>query len=155
MFKNCSSLRSLDLSSFNTRKVTQMKNMFEGCTNLESINLSSFDTENMTHMTAMFSSCTKLETLDLSSFATPKMVTMSNAFSNCENLKTIYVSSAFTTDKVTLDYWLFDGCVNLPNFNSAKTGKEMAHTGFVAPRWKESVPVGASHRTQLAVAAVR
>ena len=129
MFKNCSSLRSLDLSSFNTRKVTQMKNMFEGCTNLESINLSSFDTENMTHMTAMFSSCTKLETLDLSSFATPKMVTMSNAFSNCENLKTIYVSSAFTTDKVTLDYWLFDGCVNLPNFNSAKTGKEMAHTG--------------------------
>lgn len=129
MFKDCSSLRSLDLSSFNTRKVTQMKNMFEGCTNLESINLSSFDTENMTHMTAMFSSCTKLETLDLSSFATPKMVTMSNAFSNCENLKTIYVSSAFTTDKVTLGYWLFDGCVNLPNFNSAKTGKEMAHTG--------------------------
>ena len=129
MFNKCSSLRSLDLSSFNTRKVTQMKNMFEGCTNLESINLSSFDTENMTHMTAMFSSCTKLETLDLSSFATPKMVTMSNAFSNCENLKTIYVSSAFTTDKVTLDYWLFDGCDNLPNFNSANTGKEMAHTG--------------------------
>lgn len=129
MFKNCSSLRSLDLSSFNTRKVTQMQCMFQGCTNLESIDFSSFDTENMTSMIGMFYSCTKLETLDLSSFATPKMVTMSSAFEECVNLKTIYVTSAFTTDKVTVDSWLFDGCVNLPNFKSAKTGKEMAHTG--------------------------
>lgn len=129
MFIKCSSLRSLDLSSFNTRKVTRMQNMFEGCTNLESIDLSSFDTENMRSMTGMFFSCTKLETLDLSSFATPKMVTMVSAFENCENLKKIYVTSAFTTDKVKLGSSAFDGCVNLPNFNPAKTGKEMAHTG--------------------------
>lgn len=129
MFKKCSSLRSLDLSSFNTRKVAYMQDMFQGCTNLESIDLSSFDTENMKSMTGMFFSCTKLETLDLSSFATPKMVSMVDAFSNCKNLKTIYVTSAFTTDKVTLDFSIFDGCVNLPNFNPAKTSVEMAHTG--------------------------
>lgn len=129
MFNNCSSLRSLDLSSFNTRKVTYMQNMFEGCTNLESIDLSSFDTENMKSMTGMFFSCTKLETLDLSSFATPKMVSMVDAFSNCKNLKKIYVTSAFTTDKVTLDFSIFAGCVNLPNYNPDKTGVEMAHTG--------------------------
>lgn len=129
MFEKCSSLRSLDLSSFNTRKVAYMQNMFQGCTNLESIDLSSFDTENMKYMNGMFFSCTKLETLDLSSFATPKMVSMVDAFSNCKNLKTIYVTSAFTTDKVTLDFSIFDGCVNLPNFNPAKTSVEMAHTG--------------------------
>ena len=129
MFNNCSSLRSLDLSSFNTRKVAYMQNMFQGCTNLESIDLSSFDTENMKYMTGMFFSCTKLETLDLSSFATPKMVSMVDAFSNCKNLKKIYVTSAFTTDKVTLDFSIFDGCVNLPNYNPNKTGVEMAHTG--------------------------
>lgn len=129
MFKKCSSLRSLDLSSFNTRKVAYMQDMFQGCTNLESIDLSSFDTENMKSMTGMFFSCTKLETLDLSSFATPKMVSMVDAFSNCKNLKTIYVTSAFTTDKVTLDFSIFDGCVNLPNYNPNKTGVEMAHTG--------------------------
>lgn len=129
MFNKCSSLRSLDLSSFNTRKVTYMQSMFEGCTNLESIDLSSFDTENMKSMTGMFFSCTKLETLDLSSFATPKMVSMVDAFSNCKNLKKIYVTSAFTTDKVTLDFSIFDGCVNLPNYNPNKTGVEMAHTG--------------------------
>lgn len=129
MFEKCSSLRSLDLSSFNTRKVAYMQNMFQGCTNLESIDLSSFDTENMKSMTGMFFSCTKLETLDLSSFATPKMVSMVDAFSNCKILKTIYVTSAFTTDKVTLDFSIFDGCVNLPNYNPNKTGVEMAHTG--------------------------
>lgn len=129
MFEKCSSLRSLDLSSFNTRKVAYMQNMFQGCTNLESIDLSSFDTENMKSMTGMFFSCTKLETLDLSSFATPKMVSMVDAFRNCKNLKTIYVTSAFTTDKVTLDFSIFDGCVNLPNYNPNKTGVEMAHTG--------------------------
>lgn len=129
MFKKCSSLRSLDLSSFDTRKVTEMQSMFEGCTNLESIDLSSFDTENMISMTGMFFSCTKLETLDLSSFATPKMESMPHAFCKCENLKKIYVSSAFTTDKVTVDFSAFDGCVNLPNFNPVKIGKEMAHTG--------------------------
>lgn len=129
MFKKCSSLRSLDLSSFNTRKVAYMQDMFQGCTNLESIDLSSFDTENMKSMTGMFFSCTKLETLDLSSFATPKMVSMVDAFSNCKNLKMIYVTSAFTTDKVTLDFSIFAGCVNLPNYNPDKTGVKMAHTG--------------------------
>lgn len=129
MFQNCSSLQSLDLSSFNTRKVTQMQSMFAGCTNLESIDLSSFDTENMTDMVAMFASCTKLETLDLSSFATPKLISMVRAFEKCANLKRIYVTSAFTTDKVNLGSSVFDGCVNLPNFNPAETDKAMAHTG--------------------------
>lgn len=80
-------------------------------------------------MANMFYSCTKLETLDLSSFATPNMTSMRSAFQNCKNLKTIYVTSAFTTDKVTEGSYAFAGCVNLPNYNSDKTGVEMAHTG--------------------------
>lgn len=103
--------------------------MFYKCTNLESIDLSSFDTENLQKMANMFYSCTKLETLDLSSFATPNMTSMLSAFLNCKNLKTIYVTSAFTTDKVTEGSYAFAGCVNLPNFNPAKTSVEMAHTG--------------------------
>lgn len=129
MFSQCSSLRSLDLSSFNTSKVIGMNLMFFNCTNLESIDLSSFDTENLQKMANMFYSCTKLETLDLSSFATPNMTSMHSAFQNCKNLKTIYVTSAFTTDKVTEGSYAFAGCVNLPNFNPAKTSVEMAHTG--------------------------
>lgn len=129
MFSQCSSLRSLDLSSFNTSKVIDMNFMFYMCTNLESIDLSSFDTENLQQMAHMFYSCTKLEMLDLSSFATPNMTSMLSAFQYCKNLKTIYVTSAFTTDKVTEGPYAFAGCVNLPNFNPAKTSVEMAHTG--------------------------
>lgn len=129
MFSQCSSLRSLDLSSFNTSKVIDMNLMFFNCTNLESIDLSSFETENLQQMPHMFYSCTKLEKLDLSSFATPNMTSMLSAFQNCKNLKTIYVTSAFTTDKVTEGRTAFAGCVNLPNFNPAKTSVEMAHTG--------------------------
>lgn len=129
MFSQCSSLRSLDLSSFNTSKVIDMNLMFYMCTNLESIDLSSFDTENLQQMVRMFYSCTKLEMLDLSSFATPNMTSMLSAFQYCKNLKTIYVTSAFTTDKVTEGPYAFAGCVNLPNFNPAKTSVEMAHTG--------------------------
>lgn len=129
MFSQCSSLRSLDLSSFNTSKVIGMNLMFYNCTNLESIDLSSFETENLQQMPHMFYSCTKLETLDLSSFATPNMTSMLSAFQYCKNLKTIYVTSAFTTDKVTEGPYAFAGCVNLPNFNPAKTSVEMAHTG--------------------------
>lgn len=129
MFSQCSSLRSLDLSSFNTSKVIGMNLMFYNCTNLESIDLSSFETENLQQMPHMFYSCTKLETLNLSSFATPNMTSMLSAFQNCKNLKTIYVTSAFTTDKVTEGRSAFAGCVNLPNYNPDKTGVEMAHTG--------------------------
>lgn len=129
MFSQCSSLRSLDLSSFNTSKVIGMNLMFFNCTNLESIDLSSFETENLQQMPHMFYSCTKLEKLDLSSFATPNMTSMLSAFQNCKNLKTIYVTSAFTTDKVTESRTAFAGCVNLPNYTTDKTGVEMAHTG--------------------------
>lgn len=129
MFSQCSSLRSLDLSSFNTSKVIGMNLMFFNCTNLESIDLSSFETENLQQMPHMFYSCTKLEKLDLSSFATPNMTSMLSAFQNCKNLKTIYVTSAFTTDKVTDGRTAFAGCVNLPNYTTDKTGVEMAHTG--------------------------
>ena len=37
MFHNCSSLKALDLSNFNTKKVKSMVNMFLNTTNLQTI----------------------------------------------------------------------------------------------------------------------
>lgn len=42
MFANCSSLTSLDLSSFDTSNVTNMDNMFYKCSNLQTITKGSF-----------------------------------------------------------------------------------------------------------------
>ena len=39
MFENCSGLTSLDLSKWDTSKVTTMTNMFNGCSNLHEIKM--------------------------------------------------------------------------------------------------------------------
>jgi len=89
MFQKCSSLNSIDLSNFNTNKVTDMDCMFNGCSSLISINLSNFNTNNVTNMSCMFHNCSSLTLLDLSNF-------------NCENIK--------TTDKLED---MFKMCKNL------------------------------------------
>ena len=60
MFKNCSSLASIDLSNFDTSKVTDMRSMFYGCGNLTSVDLSNFDVSQETYMYDMFFNCSKL-----------------------------------------------------------------------------------------------
>ena len=61
MFRRCSSLQSIDLSSFNTTNVNDMSCMFSGCSSLQSIDLSSFNTTNVNNMSCMFSRCSSLK----------------------------------------------------------------------------------------------
>ena len=44
MFNGCSRLTSLDVSKFDTSKVTDMGSMFSECSSLTSLDLSNFDT---------------------------------------------------------------------------------------------------------------
>ena len=67
MFNNCSSLTSIDLSSFNTSKVTNMYYMFYNCSSLTYLDLSSFDTSKVTDMYNMFGGCSNINKLYLSS----------------------------------------------------------------------------------------
>ena len=60
-FKNCSSLTELDLSSFNTKKVTIMSSLFSGCSNLKTIYVGdNWSVDNVTYSEDMFKDCTKL-----------------------------------------------------------------------------------------------
>ena len=63
MFRDCSSLISIDLSSFNTTNVNNMSSMFDGCSSLTSIDLSSFNTTNVNvnNMANMFYECSSLK----------------------------------------------------------------------------------------------
>ncbi len=65
---------TLDLSTFDTSKVTDMSYMFseyKGTT----LDLSTFDTSQVTNMSSMFSDCSNLTTLDLSSFTFDNVTT--------------------------------------------------------------------------------
>ena len=100
MFSGCLSLTSLDLSSFDTSKVTTMGCMFEGCKSLTSLDLSNFDTSSVTNMSKMFYGCNSLTSLDLSNFDTSSVTNMSNMFECCISLTTLDLSS-FDTSSVT------------------------------------------------------
>ncbi len=100
MFSQCGSLTSVTFgNNFNTENVTNMNNLFDGASSLTSVDLSMFDTRKVTGMQMMFRSTT-METLDLSSFETPALRNIKMMFAMNSNLKTIYVSEGFNTDNV-------------------------------------------------------
>ena len=122
MFWNCTSLKEINLSSFNTNQVTNMSGMFHNCTSLKELNLTSFDTNQVTDMSAMFSECTSLKELNLTSFVTNQVTNMSGMFEYCSSLKKLNLSS-FNTNQVTDMYCMFRDCsslkeLNLSSFNS-------------------------------------
>ena len=129
LFQWCSNLTTLDLSYFDTSKVTNMAFMFSGCTNLVNIDISSFDTSNVTNMQDMLRGLTNIRILDLSSFDVANVTNMYYMFAGCSNLKTIYVSDGWNTDSVTESRSMFSDCSKLPNFNSSVTDKTNAHYG--------------------------
>ena len=115
MFEGCSSLTSLDVSSFDTSNVTEMDGMFGGCSSLTSLDISSFDTSNVTNMSGMFVGCSSLTSLDLNNFNTSNVVWMSSMFEGCSSLTSLDVSS-FDTSNADLSY-MFNGCSNLTSLD--------------------------------------
>ncbi|MFS0941364.1 hypothetical protein IGK28_000030 [Enterococcus sp. DIV0182] len=122
MFNACNSLKTIDLSSFNTSKAKYMTKMFSGCHSVESLNLSNFDTKNVEDYESMFSECYKLSHLDLSSFNTENATIMRGMFSFCLNLQEINLSSFNTTNVKNMEF-MFAHCralknLDLSNFNT-------------------------------------
>lgn len=129
MFANSMKLQNLDLSGFNTSKVTDMAGMFMGATGtannwetqtnmlLNNVNLSSFDTSKVTSMSSMFGNCGNLITLDLSNFDTGNVTSMSDMFNMPNNgtskLEIINFGEKWNTQKVTSMSCMFESCVKL------------------------------------------
>ncbi len=95
MFRNASSLTSLDLSQFDTAKVTNMTAMFSGTSSLTSLDLSSFDTRNVTNMDSIFYSASSLANLNLSSFDTERVTSMNNMFYGTFKLNSLTLGKKF------------------------------------------------------------
>ena len=121
MFYGDASLRSIDLSTFNTTNLTSMWDIFNGCTNITSIDLSGFNTSNVQYFTCMFCNCRNLKTVKINkdTFITSNVTNMSYMFYNCNNLREIDVSN-FDTSKVTDMNSMFEYCDNLKNVDVSK-----------------------------------
>ena len=116
MFYGCSSLKEINLSSFNTDKVDSMELLFYGCSSLTYINLSSFNTKNVTLFSQMFANCSSLKEVNLSSFDTNTLYDMRLMFYNCASLTNVNLSS-FNFDNVTNMQLVFYGCSSLEEVN--------------------------------------
>ena len=112
MFRGMSNLTSLNLSNFDTSKVTNMESMFSHMFSLTSLELSNFDTSKVTNMGFMFSAMHSLTNLNLSSFDTSKVTSMGFMFHKISSLTTLDLSN-FDTSKVTDMGYMFDGMTNL------------------------------------------
>ena len=116
MFEGCSSLASLDVSSFDTSQATDMSSMFDYCPKLASLDVSSFDTSQATDMSSMFYYCSSLKSLDVSSFDTSKVTGMSSMFEVCSSLASLDLSS-FDTSSATDMSRMFYGCSSLASLD--------------------------------------
>lgn len=117
MFTKCTSLETLDLSSFNTEKVTDMQTMFEGSTNLRTINLpKGFIGSNVTDLNGMFRGCVSLTELDLSGSNAEKVKNMGSMFYGCVALSNLNLSG-FKTGSLTDMQYLFSSCQSLESLD--------------------------------------
>ena len=90
-----------------------MRFMFSMCSSLTSLDVTHFNTEKVTNMRFMFSSCSSLTSLNLTNFNTEKVTDMDDMFSDCQALTTIYASDKFVTNQVTSSDNMFHMCINL------------------------------------------
>ena len=107
MLGDCGVLKSLDLSSWNTSAVTTITGMFSSCDDLTSLyGIENFDTSKVTKMNSTFSGCRKLTSLDLSNWNTSSVIDTSYMFSYNIALTSINLSN-WDTSKVTNVYSMF------------------------------------------------
>ena len=135
MFRDLSNLISLDVSSFDTSKVTNMEAMFAGMPSLTTLNLSNFDTSKVTRMNSMFEGVSRLTTLNLSNFDTSKVTDMEAMFGYMYGLTSLNISN-FDTSQVTNMRDMFSNMrnltsLNLSNFNTSKVTDMRAMFGYM------------------------
>ena len=135
MFRDLSNLISLDVSSFDTSKVTNMEAMFAGMPSLTTLNLFNFDTSKVTRMNSMFEGASRLTTLNLSNFDTSKVTDMEAMFGYMYGLTSLNISS-FDTSQVTNMRDMFSNIrnltsLNLSNFNTSKVTDMRAMFGYM------------------------
>ena len=126
--------QSLDLSSFNTSNVTDMRGMFKFC-RTQSLDLTSFNTSNVECMYGMFNDC-KAHSIDLSSFNTSNVIDMTGMFVRCE-AQSLDLSS-FNTSNVTTMNRMFWDCrarsIDLSSFDTSNVESMNSMFKFFRPQ---------------------
>ena len=116
MFYNLNYITEVDLSNFDSSKVTSMKKMFFFCHSLESINLTNLNTDIVKDTISMFDGCTSLKSIiDLINFNFSSVNNMNLMFYDCKALTSININ--INSSSLLNAIKLFYGCINLKKIN--------------------------------------
>lgn len=133
-FSSCGVVGFVGLENLKTDNVTDMKEMFYQCAARE-IDVTGFNTSKVTNMFAMFGECFNLETIDVRHFNIAKGTEINYMFYSCSRLKTIYCDN--TWDALSSADSPFYFCTALTGYDSAKTSgdyaKPIADGGYFTP----------------------
>ena len=149
MFYNCSSLKSVDCSGWDTSSLYYMGNMFYGCSSLEEIDLSDWDETNYNSKTAsgMFSGCTSLKDLKLGTAIGEYLYYADSMFYNCSSLEEIDLSS-WTNMSLYYANSMFANCSSLKEL-------DLSATSYIRPYYASSMFAGCSSLETLNIKGLR
>ena len=122
MFYNCKSLVELDLSSFNTSKVTNFSALlsmynYQNASSLTKVDLSGWDTRNVVDMRDMFAyNINLVEIVGIEDFNTGNVTSMHGVFFNNRKINNLDLSK-WNSDKVTTMRGMFYNCQNITELN--------------------------------------
>ena len=128
-FANCSSLTSIDISSWDFTNMTATANMFRN-TGLVSIDLSGLDFSTITNLSNMFSSCSSLESVITTGLDLTNAERLSFMFDGCNSLTTLDLSELNLESVIDINY-MFRNCSSLTSIDlSSLTGNISAQLAF-------------------------
>lgn len=111
-FALCTNLTEIEyLENLHTENMTTMQGMFDS-TSLKKINISSFDTSNITSIAGMFGSCRSITEIIANNLDTSNVTDMSGMFNGCTALVNLSVTK-FDLSKVTNTSAMFNACNSL------------------------------------------
>lgn len=119
VFYDCYNLVELDLSTWNTNKVTTFASLFRNCRTLKNLDwISNWTTAALTTIYETFAWCWNIEKLDLHNWDVSKVTNVSYTFHQCLSLKQLNISGwNFTANKITTAAYCFTNCTSLANID--------------------------------------
>ena len=123
-FSDCELLETVDFYNFKGSSIINMNFLFSGCVLLKSIDFSNLEPFSVVNMNSMFSECTSLDSIKFPSSKITSLVNLEEMFNKCRSLKSIDLSMFIITSTRNMDY-MFSGCsslkyLDISNFNMEK-----------------------------------
>ena len=119
LFKNCTSLESVEGTPVFAGTATSLNFAFYGCSKLKNIDfLESWDISNIKSLSGMFRNCPSLENVNgLKNWDVSNVESLSGIFRNCSSLENVNALENWDVSKATRMGGIFDGCSTLTDIS--------------------------------------